>query len=147
MPESSPEAVTLAVGGYIGMLVAALVPAPEAAAALRLDGLPAVVIYALVMAAIPLLAQIALHPILMVTFLGTVLGATPALGLDPTLLALSLAIGWSLNLTASPFSASSLVLGRVTGIPGRRLSWRWNALFSPGAYLLAVLGLALFSLL
>jgi len=143
VPESSPEALTLAIGGYIGLLVAALVPAGAVVGGLRLELLPPIAIYAAVMAVIPLMAQLALHPILLVTFLGSVLSNTPSLGLDPTLLALSLAIGWSLNLTASPFSASSLVMSRVTGISGTTLSWRWNGTFSIGAYLLAAAALLL----
>lgn len=145
LPQSSPEAVTLAIAGYIGLVAAQLVPAAAVATALHLDALSPPALYALVMAMIPLASNLALHPILLVTFLGTVLGSTPALGLDPTLLGLALAIGWSLNLTASPFSASSLVLARATGIRGTTLAWGWNGLFSIGAYLLAVSGLLLFA--
>jgi hypothetical protein len=82
---------------------------------------------------------------LMVTFLGSLLSALPDSGLDPTLLGLSFVLGWTLNLTASPFGATALVLGRVTGIPGTTLSWRWNGYFSIAAYGVVAAALVIFS--
>jgi len=145
IPDSSPEALTLASAGYLGLVCAHLVPIETLAAALDLAAIPALVLYALVAAVIPVISNLGLPPIFTVTFLGSILNATPELDVDPTLLGLSLVLGWTLNLTGSPFSASSLVLARTTGIPGRVLSWRWNGAYSLAAYATIVLALAIFS--
>jgi hypothetical protein len=61
---------------------------------------------------------------------------------DPTLLATAFALGWALNLTASPFGATGLVLSRVTGIPATTVTWRWNGPFTLIAYLIVAAVLA-----
>jgi hypothetical protein len=53
-----------------------------------------------------------------------------------------MALGWALNLTASPFGATALILGRITGIPGTTLSWKWNTGFTLAMWLWAVTVLA-----
>ena len=82
---------------------------------------------------------------LVVTFLGSLFSALPELDLDPTILGFALVMGWGLNLVASPFSATSLVLSRVTGIPGTTISWRWNGLYSLISYAIVALFLTVFS--
>src|SRR3546814_10801849 len=42
--------------------------------------------------------------------------ALPDPPVEPTLIGLAFAMGWALNLTASPFGATGLILSRVTGI-------------------------------
>ena len=66
---------------------------------------------------------------------------------DPTLLAIALVLGWTLNLTASPFGATALILGRITGIPGTTLSWKWNGAFTVAAFLWAALVLSVISMI
>ena len=145
IPGSSPEAITLACAGYLGLVSAQLVPIETLSAALNFGAIPPLVLYALVIATVPLVSNLGLPPIFTVTFLGGILNATPGLQVDPTLLGLSLVLGWTLNLTSSPFSASSLILARTTGIPGRTLSWRWNGAYSLAAYATFIMALAIFS--
>jgi len=145
IPNSSPEALTLACAGYLGLVGARLIPIDSVSAALNLATVPPLILYALVAATVPLISNLGLPPIFTVTFLGGILNATPGLSAEPTLLGLSLVLGWTLNLTGSPFSASSLVLTRTTGIPGTVLSWRWNGAYTLAAYATAVLALAIFS--
>ncbi len=145
IPESSPEALTLAAAGYVGLVTAGLVPTASAAAALDIAAIPPVLLYALIAAMVPIASNAAMPPILVVTFFGGILSAIPGLDADPTMIGLAFALGWALNLTASPFSASSLILARVTGIPGTTLSWRWNGVFSLAAYAVVVVALVIFS--
>jgi len=147
IPDSSPEALTLASAGYMGLVCAHLVPIETLATVLGLATIAPFILYALVAAVIPVVSNMGLPPIFTVTFLGSILNATPGLDVDPTLLGLSLVLGWTLNLTGSPFSASSLVLARTTGIPGRVLSWHWNGAFSVVAYVMIVVLLGIFSTL
>lgn len=145
VPDVSPEALTLSAAGFCGIVAAALVPAETLAAALDLARVEPFFVYAGIAAVIPILSNFGLPPMFAVTFLGGALVATPGLDYDPTLLGSSLALGWALNLTASPFGASSLILTRSTGIPGTTLSWRWNGLFSLLAYGVCVAMLFVFS--
>lgn len=134
IPMSSPEALTLSVAGYSGIMAAGLTDAGALADLIGLDAVPPLAIYLVVAAIVPLASNLAIPAMLTVTFLGSLFSALPQLALDPTILGFSLIIGWGLNLTGSPFSATSLVLARVTGIPGTTLSWRWNGLYSLISY-------------
>ncbi len=130
VPAGAPEAVTLAAAGYLGIVVAALVNPETLAARLPMLNSAGPVVYVMLMAIIPIASNLALPSIMTVTFLGSLLSALPAGNLNPDLVACALLWGWGLNLTASPFGGVPLILGRITGIPGKTLSWRWNGLFS-----------------
>ena len=143
IPHSMPEALTLATGGYCGLMLAGLLEPARVGAWLHLDRLPAEAIYLLAAAAVPLLSQLAAPPILVVTFFGSVLIGNPALGLDPTLLGFAFIMGWCLNLTGSPFGTTVLLVARATGVRGTTLSWRWNGPFTLAAA--AVVAGALFA--
>lgn len=134
VPAGSPEAVTLSSAGYIGIVAAGLANAPALAEWTDIASLPAVAAYIGVMTLVPLLSNLAIPPMLTVTFLGSLYSALPDSHLEPTLLAASMALGWALNLTASPFGATALILSRITGIPGTTLSWKWNTGFTLWAW-------------
>jgi len=70
---------------------------------------------------------------------GDALRILPGLPASPTLTALALSAGWALSMTCSPFASVVLLLTRMTGHPGTRLTWVWNGAFTA----LAVLTLAI----
>ena len=142
LPRSMPEALTLATGGYCGLMLAGILDPTSTAEVLRLRELPPETLYLLAVAIVPLLSNLALPPILVATFFGSLLISLPDLALDPTLLGFCFVMGWCLNLTGSPFGASALVLGRATGIRGTTLTWKWNGLFTLASY--AVIACAVF---
>ncbi len=137
IPSGSPEAATLGLAGFVGILTATLVNRDWLATYLA----PLIpgpdFVYLAVSAIIPLASCIGLPPMMTVTFLGGLLATMPDLQLNPSILALSLLVGWALNLTGSPFSATSLLLSRVAGIPGVTHSWRWNGIFSVISWVVA----------
>jgi hypothetical protein len=145
VPRSSPEALTLAVAGYCGIMAAGLTDAETLAGLIRIDGTPPLVIYLVAAAIVPLASNAAMPPMFTVTFLGSLYSALPAPPGDPTLMGLAFSLGWALNRSASPFGATALVLARVTGIPATTLSWRWNGWFTLIAYAIVAAALALFS--
>lgn len=142
-PRGAPEALTLSIAGYCGIVAAGLVAPDTLAAVVRLDGVPPLLLYLGAAAIVPLASNAALPPILTVTFLGSLYTALPDPPGDPTLLATAFALGWALNLTASPFGATALVLARVTNIPATTISWRWNSLFTVFAYLIVATALSI----
>lgn len=147
VPAASPEAFTLATAGFIGMMLAALVPS-QAVTSLAS---PEVVHPLVLLAVLPLLVliavQFALTPIVMAVFLGTALSTLESLPAAPELFILALSGGWTLSLLASPFAASALILHRITGLSAARLTWVWNGLYALVAYLLLLAWVALLYLL
>lgn len=137
LPLSAPAAVTLACSGYLGRAGAELVPAAELAARFGLHAMPGWLFLISLPLAVAALAQFALSPIMMAVFFGTLLGGIPDLPASPTLTALAISSGWALSMTCSPFASAVILLTRITGQPGTRLTWCWNAVFS----LLAILTL------
>jgi len=140
----APEAMAIACAGYIGICAAGALSDQDLTIIDSLAGLPPFVLYLGIPLVIPLLANFAIHPIMIVSFVGSLLAQSPALQASPTLLALSFICGWAINLTSSPFSATNLVMSRTTGISGTTLAWRWNLLFSLQAYAICAACLLLF---
>ncbi len=77
---------------------------------------------------------------MMAVFFGAVLGSLPSLPATPTQTALAVAAGWAVSTTISPFASGVIMLSRVTAIPGTRLTYRWNAIYT--ALTVAVLAIA-----
>jgi hypothetical protein len=140
LPLSAPAAVTLACSGYLGSAAAELVPAAALADWVGLDAMPGWVFLLAIAAGVAALAQLALTPIMMAVFFGSLLGALPSLPASPTLTALAISAGWALSMTCSPFASAVLLLTRMTGHSGTRLTWHWNGAFS--AFALMTLAVA-----
>jgi hypothetical protein len=130
LPLSAPAAVTLACSGYVGRAAAELVPAAALAERVGLDVLPGWVFLTAVAVGVALLAQLALSPIMMAVFFGSLLGALPNLPASPTLTALAISCGWALSMTCAPFASIVILMTRMTGHPGTRLTWAWNTRFT-----------------
>lgn len=130
LPATARVAITLACSGFIGRAAAGLVPAQDLAALLRLDTLPDFVLLSLIPPALALFSLLALSPIMMAVFFGSLFAALPVLPADATLIAFSISCGWALSMTFSPFATVILMIERVSGLPARRLTWRWNLGFT-----------------
>jgi len=127
---AAPVAITLACSGYVGRVAAALIPAAAWAEVLGLDAMPDFVFLALLPVAVASLSLLALSPIMMAVFFGSLIGGLPVLPADPTLIALAISCGWALSMTFSPFATVVLLISRVGAIPPRRLTWQWNLGFT-----------------
>lgn len=142
VPASSPEAFTLAIAGFIGVVLGQLAPPSLVSALVGPDALPPIALLALLPALIILVNQIAVTPMISAVFLGSAVSALDPSPVDPNLLVLALSAGWALCLTAAPFAAGPLVLSRITGIRTTDLSWRWNGVYSLLIYAVLVAWLA-----
>lgn len=138
MPLAAPVAVTLACSGYIGRVAAALVSAPALAQALHLDAVPDFVLLSVIPVALAVLSLLALSPIMMAVFFGSLFGSLTVLPADPTLIAFAISCGWALSMTFSPFATVVLLIDRVAGIAPRQLTWGWNLTFTLIAALVLV---------
>lgn len=135
LPPSAPAALTLACSGYVGRAAAELVPAALVAEFVGLDGLPGWAFLTGLAVGVAALAQLALSPIMMAVFFGSLLGALPGLPASPTLTALAISCGWALSMTCAPFASIVLLMTRMTGHAGTELTWRWNSGFTGFAVL------------
>ncbi len=130
LPRSAPVAITLACSGFIGRAAAGQAPAAELAAFLRVDAMPDFVLLSLIPPVLSLVSLLALSPIMMAVFFGSLFAALPEMPADPTLIAFSISCGWALSMVFSPFATVTLLIDRITGIPARRLTWGWNIGFA-----------------
>lgn len=130
LPRSAALSVTLAASGFVGVLAAALVPVGRVAAALRLDAMPDFLLLGGLPLVILAMSLTALSPITLAVFFGSAFGALPVPPADPTLIALAISCGWALAMMMSPFATLVLLIERVSGIPARTLTWRWNTAFT-----------------
>lgn len=147
IPDGSPEAITLALAGFSGTALAIIVPGAEMKSVGALAELPPAVTYVGVVTLIPLASLAGLPAMLMVTFLGTFLSGALGDHINPDLLALSLICGWAINLTASPFGGTNLILSRITATAATVLAFRWNGVFSIAAWAIAATILIILPLL
>jgi hypothetical protein len=142
-PSFRMEVMILASASFAGTLVAEALPAEAIAAGLKGAALPGVAVPALVMALMLLAGQLAINPVLTVTVLAAALPPPAALGASPTAVAIAYMAGWGLCVGASPFTLTTLIIGRIAGESGRMIGLVWNGRFTALAFLLASLWLAL----
>ena len=145
LPQSSPEATTLALGGFVGTVLAGVVPPEALGYVVSLFGEHTASLYIATTATVVLASMIAMPPMLTVTFLGVAISRAEGIALNPDLLALALVLGWAVNLTGSPFGGSNLILSRQTGISVTKLAFDWNARFSIIAFAICALVLLAFA--
>ena len=128
LPGGVREACSLAAAGYIGTLAARLVPLEHLDQSL-VGALPAWAFMSLLSLLVWAGGQVALSPITMAVFLGSLVAAWPAgtLPVDPTLAALAIAAGTAICTVGAPFASGTLMLARASGYSGVTLAWRWNA--------------------
>ena len=79
---------------------------------------------------LPLFACAGIAPITVLSFLAGVLGELAASGHDPLLLAVALAVGFSLAMMLSPFGPSVMLLSRFAGMSRWVVAFGWNGRFA-----------------
>ena len=140
LPKAAPLAVTLACSGFVGRAAAALIPVAEWAEAAGVEAWPGWLFLLGLSVGVMVLSQLALSPIMMAVFFGSLIAGLPELPADKTWAALAISCGWALSMTASPFATVVLMTAGATGHSGREMTWQWNWLFT----LLCVGALAVF---
>lgn len=130
LPRSSSVAVTLGCSGFVGSCASAIIPFDAWSNYLGLSTMPHFLFLSLLPITIAVLSLLALSPIMMAVFFGSLIGGLPVLPADPTLIALSISCGWGLSMTFSPFATVVLLMQRTGEIPGTTLTFRWNTVFT-----------------
>lgn len=129
----------LTTAGFIGSLGAGLVAPWMEAAGVDLAAVPAPLLLLSIVWLLPVTGQIGMNPILTLSLIGPLLPPAEAIGLSPAAFVLALTSGWALSGASSPFTATTLLVGRLGGVSARHVGLRWNGLFTIlGGVLLSV---------
>jgi len=126
LPTFLREAVSLGAAGFIGTVAAALVPAGQVAEVLSVAAMPGWIFLSILSLLVWLGGQIALSPITMAVFLGSLVASLGTIPVDPTLAVLAIAAGTAICTTGAPFASGTLMLARASGYSGVELTWKWN---------------------
>lgn len=146
LPDLRSEALTFVGANIFGMGVATAVDPAWAIAFfaddLWTDGLK---VFGLAFAAV-LGGMIGIHPVILVLLVGAVI-PPDVYGLPPAVMALIMAGTWGISTTASPVSATTLFVARLTGDTPYWLAWRCGAPFAlAGTVVVAAITLAVWKL-
>lgn len=126
----SRAAFALGMSGFIGQAAAYLAPVEAIADSLNIAEIPSWLFLAALPLIINLGGQIALSPIMIVVFLGSIMHELPVLPADPSLVVFALGAGWALSMSASPNATATLLISGTCGIPPTTLTWRWNGRYA-----------------
>lgn len=137
VPGYRSELVLLVMAGFIGSIGGALLEPLLSDLAVGADGLPAWLILASLVWIIPILGQFGMNPILSVSMLAPLLPSPSLLGVSPNAVVVALTAGWALTGASSPFTATTLLVGRLGHTSALRVGLVWNRAF------MAVAGFAL----
>lgn len=132
------SAMALGLSGFIGRILAEVLPIASLTAQLDLSVLPGWVLLALLPILITLGGQIALSPIILVVFVGQVIQTFPTLPADPTHIVFALSAGWAISMFASPNATATLLISATSNIAPTTLTWRWNLRYGAICYLALV---------
>ncbi len=120
------EVLVFVAANIFGLGVAAILPAEALGAAVdELIPWPDAKLAAII-GLFLLCGMAGLHPVVVVIFLTAVLPPA-ALGLDVRILGVTYLATWGMSSMVSPFSATTLYMSRLTGVPAHVIAWRWAA--------------------
>ncbi|KQT86336.1 hypothetical protein ASG48_03625 [Aurantimonas sp. Leaf443] len=131
VPSYAPEILLLAMAGIIGTLGAALIEPWLAGSGARLDlaALPTPAILAGLVLLVPLLGQLGMNPILSVSLFAPLLPSAQAMGVSPNAVVVAITAGWALAGASSPFTATTLLVGRLGEVSALHVGIVWNRSF------------------
>lgn len=132
------SAMALGLSGFIGRILAEVLPVATLTSNLDLTLVPGWAFLAILPVLITLGGQIALSPIILVVFIGQVIQAFPTLPADPTHIVFALSAGWAISMFASPNATATLLISATSNIPPTTLTWRWNLRYGMICYLVLV---------
>ncbi|MCE7028127.1 hypothetical protein [Jiella avicenniae] len=141
LPAYRSELVLLIMAGVIGVLGAALIQPLASGRALDLSDVPVWLVLVAPVVVIPILGQLGMNPILSVSMLAPLLPAPASLGLSPNLFVAAITAGWALAGATSPFTATTLLVGRLGHVSASTVGLVWNRAFT--LWVMAVVGLLL----
>ena len=125
LPTLRSEALVFVGANVLGVGVASAIPAESVGTVVN-DLIPNADIKIIAMIiGFMVCGLIGLHPVVVVIFVSAVL-PPEVLGLEDWVVGLTYLGCWGLATLISPFSATTLFMSRVTGVPSPMIAWRWT---------------------
>lgn len=138
LPSYRSELVLLTMAGFIGTMGSKLLSPIVATSGVELTALPNWLVLIALVWVIPLAGQFGMNPILSVSLIAPLLPTSAAMGITPAALVTALTAGWALSGASSPFTATTMLVGKIAHVSAWRVGLAWN-----GAYtLLSALALS-----
>ncbi|WP_235226892.1 hypothetical protein [Octadecabacter dasysiphoniae] len=137
-PGLARSAIALGLSGFIGRMLADVLPMDTLTALIDLENVPGWLFLAALPVLITLGGQIALSPIILVVFIGQVIQTLPVLPADPTHIVFALSAGWALSMFASPNATATLLISATTKVAPTTLTWAWNLRYGAVCYAVLV---------
>lgn len=125
-PSHRLEIAVLASAVFTGSVAVALVPTGALSSLWSAIPLPGWGLLAALTVVVVLLAQVGLHPVLLVTAVSGALPTPEDLGVPVAAVAVALTAAWGLSAASSPFGAMTLLMGRIGGVSAATVGRRWN---------------------
>jgi hypothetical protein len=141
LPGFRAEATVLGASGFVGVALAGIMPVPMLTEIL--SGLPHVLVPMLVPVLLLITGQLGLNPVAVVALLGVAVPNPVALGVSPSVLALSCMLGWGIAVNMTPLSASAITTARWAGVSPWTVSTIWNGAFTMLALLVGWIAIGL----
>ncbi|MCI4665036.1 MAG: hypothetical protein MRY74_09985 [Neomegalonema sp.] len=129
-PQLSNEVLLLAAAGFIGVVGSRLLSPIVTASGIDLTAIGGWPLLVAIVWLIPLAGQVGMNPILAVSLFGPMLPPAADVGLAPTDLIIALTAGWAISGASSPFTASTMLVGRMGQVSAAHVGVRWNGLFT-----------------
>ncbi|MGX1308193.1 hypothetical protein AB7M35_002951 [Amorphus suaedae] len=129
LPNAVNEICVMTASGYLGMVIATLVPSDDLRAAILWSGLEGGTLAVAIGATIVVTSFIGLNPMIP----GTVLVASvvaAGLPISSTLLLLAVLTSWAVALVTSPMTSTVAIASSVVGKPPSVIGFRWNGAFA-----------------
>ncbi len=130
MPGFLREVVFISCAGFIGTTGAYLVPSDQLATLVEAWAIPGWGFMLALSVSVLIAGHIALSPITMAVFLGSVVAHMPATPVDITLCALAIAAGTAISSLGAPFASAVLMMSKASGHATTTLTWAWNGLYT-----------------
>ena len=124
------EMILLIMAGYLGTIASPLLGALIQTFSIDLTAIPAWSILVLIVWFIPLVGQIGMNPILAATLITPVLPNASALGVTPASIVMAITAGWILSGVSSPFTATTLLVGKFGNVSSHHVGTRWNGSYT-----------------
>lgn len=125
LPELRNEAVAFVAASVFGVGVSKILPPDKISAWLQTYGIPEDLIVVGIVFGTSLLGMAGLHPVIIAILVGEVL-PPEIIGIAPEVLAVAMLGVWGTSTMVSPFSATTLFMARVVGLPSHVIAWRWG---------------------
>jgi hypothetical protein len=130
IPAQRQELVVLTVASFIGVLIAALLPADQLRGALAAGTIPAWVAVLGTVWAVVLAGQAGFSPIISVTVIAALVPNPSQYGFAPVALAQAISCGWALTVGSSRSIAATLIIARLVGVEAPVIGRVWNRTFT-----------------